>query len=309
MFKFEITPSAFPWSPFGLDLAGEGLQKLPVQIFILKLMYNEPLDTLRRNIEIPVDPRDSSQGTWLFTEQEFLDYLESEGRAIVPDGDPKDRFLFMGRRSGKSTICRLASLYDLTALLVEPDIDYRGPVSISHFDVSRELVVFTLQGLCDLSKNSSFLKSKEDNTDRFSYRTNSSLRYASHGRDIRVNGWSCVSKNGICGMSNYTAYLNEASWYPSNGSGSIFELVQAIRPSIHTQGEMGITYATTYHAEGNSPAFDEIYASSIQQDDTLMLALHTWEVNPNVPEKFYQSQEAEGYLHEFMGNFPQVKRR
>lgn len=96
-------------SPVGLGMGPDqpGISLYPVQKFILKCYYNLELDDSEESIRIPKDWRfidsDDESDFHNFTEQEYLEYLYSKGRANIEELDDMRRTLILpvGRRSGK----------------------------------------------------------------------------------------------------------------------------------------------------------------------------------------------------------------
>ena len=90
----------------------------PVQKFIVKLYYGEPLDTINRTIK--VSDRLNTKTLYNFTEAEYLKYLFDNGRCNIGEQDGRMRrelILCLGRRSGKSALSSIFASYELYKLL------------------------------------------------------------------------------------------------------------------------------------------------------------------------------------------------
>ena len=105
-------------NPF-LDLDPVGFS--PVQRFVLKLVYREPLDGRDPRIQIPKDPYADPLEYDSYTEVEYFDLLEAQGRISLGDPSSKEGFIYMGRRSGKTSLLQALCRYEMMLSLCRGD--------------------------------------------------------------------------------------------------------------------------------------------------------------------------------------------
>ena len=326
----------FVESPYGLgfskELCGKGLY--PVQKFILKMFYNLPLEEDDKVIRIPRSWRDVGStapgSNFEFTEQEYLEYLYSNGRCnIKKQGrDRKELVLPIGRRSGKSFMSSVIASFETYKLIkrYNPQAYYGVPdgtqVQVCSIATSKDQAGMLYKEIRRLVNSCDFLKKwmERETQTMAEFHTPYDLD-VDNKPSIRTTFYSSSAK-GVRGSANIIAIMDEVAFFKTTGQSSAKEVYQALSPSLaqfspkdpldaskpigDSDGRM-IMISSPYAKEG---LFFEKYATALSgskaSKDTLLIQAPTWEVNPTIPfdylEKEYE-KDPTVFITEFGAEF------
>jgi len=267
--------------PFVTSSLGMGCKTFsPAQMVVLKLMAGEPLDDNAGKVRIPVDPLDPNGGSILFTEQGFLEYLQAQGRAhLNSSSKPAGVVLLAGRRSGKTSILSMKMFYDLSVVLDTNDFQKvmrRNPTARFTFTSDHgsygiagkhheAMMKDTWLGSKRVPRNSTQTRFEtgSDNKAIVSYSTNAPLRGYTNILGAYVDE-AISSKNFSYG--EYRSYVKK---YPN------CQFFVAASPN------------------GQDKTAKAMFDDAKSSDDILGLSLHTWELNPIIPNSVYQEENSQ----------------
>lgn len=283
--SYELDLDTFFNSPLGMDFDGKGLTLFPVQKFVLKLMLGLPLDKVVRQIIIPNNPLESSQGTWKYTEEEFLDYLIQDNRAhpCLKHTIPSNIVLIAGRRSTKSHLTSCMMLYKTAQALMRSE-PFDGIVDMFHLNAGQSLASLQLKSL-----HQSLDRTWLDPLIVPKYVTNSSVSFERYGRQVRLNYASSVPGRLLGRRASFVA-LEEAAVIRD-----LTQVYHEILPSLRKSDPTTFLITSTEY----SKELNDIYQRACIQEDSLALCLHTWELNPTLTCDFYKDLQAR-----WGGSFP-----
>ena len=318
-------------SPHGLRFAKEicGQELFPVQRFILKAYYHLPLDDEDPYINIPKSWRHAqedpdSPNVYNFTEVEYMEYLNDNGRCNIPEQDHRRQELVLpiGRRSGKSTISAMIAAYETYKLIKKgnPQAYYGVPegnrIQICSVATSTDQAGILYQEVKRHYNNCRFFDQfKSKNTQKYVQfqtphdisTTGKATNVGSANESIRVTFYSSVAK-GIRGSANLVVIMDEVAFFSSSGQTSAEEVYKAVSPSVASFSPKDPKDASIPigDSEGriiliSSPGakeglFYEKYAAAKsggpESKDVLMIQAPTWEVNPTIPKDYFEKEHA-----------------
>lgn len=299
----------------------------PVQKFLLKLYYNIPLDDT-----IPEDEGDKIKiqdryGNFIkyLSEVDYLTYLYQQGRCNVQEQDDKIRrelILVLGRRSGKSTLSSIITVYELYKLLGRgcPQ-DYYGMPSTSEIRIicvanDKDQAEIIYGAISAYTTTVNYFKDSliHDTKTYQQFQTEKDAKTWGKGSlqdggrgTLTVTFKSSVAK-GLRGRGNIITILDEIAFFVNDGKSSAYEIYRAITPATKqfTPKNPKDKRIPTGPTEGrviliSSPDakqgfFFEQYQTSLSKTvasrDMLMIQAPTWEVNPSLTREDYEVEYA-----------------
>jgi len=223
----------------------------PAQRFILKLVYGIPLDDTVKDIY--TWDRFKENQTGLYTEVEFLQMLNSEGRCNITLEQHQNRqgraysytILRLGRRSGKTTLSQWITAYEAYRLLRIDDpqkhFNFRKaqPIGMTLVATNKEQAEQLLSPARDTISSSPYLKRfvDKDSRQRMTLYTQANLdRGQSSDSGVFLAAAAC-SARAIRGPGNMIALLEEyglfmAELRAAGSNRSDREIFKAIAPSL-----------------------------------------------------------------------------
>lgn len=304
----------------------------PAQKFIIKMYYNMPLDDTNKCIEF-ID-RFSTGTHYQFTEVEYLRYLYDNGRCNVRVQDGKERrelILILGRRSGKSALSAIFAAYELYKLLKRghPQAFYGMPsgseirvLCVANDKEQAGIVFSDMQGhieAVDYFKNS--LANMTQTFMRF--RTeNDKKKFGENGKKSTLSATfkSSIAK-GLRGRGIICAILDEIAFFVDDGKSSAERVYKAIFPSIaqfarknkKTREAIGDTEGRIIQISSPDAKegflyrqFQTAMSDSKASKNMLMIQAPTWEIRPDLPESYYETEYAKdprGFMTEHGAKF------
>jgi len=237
-------PIEFIEAPWGLNLC-----LTPVQKFMVKGIYNMPLDNEEPTIIVP----DTTNNKVLheFTEVEFAQWSYDTHRCNIDLSDPEAQKrnwyeiqFVLGRRSGKSTICSGIIDYEFyrVASLEDPHVYYDVPpgseiavIGSAPTDDQSD-IVFSMA--LNFAQNSPFLKDRITHPTQKYFQLQTDQDIKKHGRGKNKHGsmqflTGGSASNSIRGHAAIVIVIDEMAFFIENGGRfSIDELYGALSPSI-----------------------------------------------------------------------------
>lgn len=315
-----------PWG-LGLGASPEVPPLFPAQKFILKAIYNIPVDDKERNIIIR--DRFNEKERFRFTEIEYLDFLYNEGRINIKEitGNPEDLrpnvVLVIGRRGTKTSTIAIVVSFETYKLLkkecpqqyyhIMPEQDIRITCVATSQDQAAELFRM-ITG--HLERSDYFRKFRDKPTLNYMLlNTQRDLdQYEGKRPSIRIVAAPC-SGRGLRGRNNIVAILDEIAYFFENETSvdrSDKIIYDAVTPSTakfsSPEGEPhGRTICISSPAI-RSGKFYEMYERSLEKDcdDLLMIKAPCWEVDYTLSPKMLRGKYAESpnsYDAEYGANF------
>lgn len=315
-----------PWG-LGLGTSPEIPPLLPVQKFILKAIYNIPVDDNDRRII--VRDRFNEKERFKFTEAEYLHFLYNEGRINIKEitGDPKDVrpnvVLVIGRRGTKTSTIAMVVSFETYKLLkkecpqqyyhIMPEQDIRITCVATAQDQAAELFRM-ITG--HLERSDYFRKFRNKPTLNYMLlNTQRDLdQYGGKRPSIRIVAAPC-SGRGLRGRNNIVAILDEMAYFfedevsTDRSDRSIYEAVTPSTARFNSpDGEPhGRTICISSPAS-RSGMFYEMYERSLEKDcsDLLMIKAPCWEVDHTLSSKVLRGKYSESpssYDAEYGANF------
>lgn len=299
----------------------------PVQKFILKLYYNLPLDD-----KLPSDDADKIQVKDRFgnfkqylTEIEYLDYLYQQGRCNISKQDDKVRrelILVVGRRSGKSTLSSIITVYELYKLLGRgcPQ-DYYGIPSTSEIRIisvanDKDQAEIVYGAISAYTTTVNYFKDTliHDTKTYQQFQTEKDAETWGKGNlkdggrgTLTVTFKSSVAK-GLRGRGNIIVILDEVAFFVNEGRSSASQIYRAITPataqfSPKDQKDKRIAVGPSEgrvilisSPDAKEGFFFEQYQMSLSKGvssrNMLMIQAPTWEVNPSLSAEDYEVEYA-----------------
>lgn len=291
----------------------------PVQKFIVKLYYKIPLDEVLSSVEkdhIKITDKFGRKVLHTFTEKQYLEFLYNQGRCNIKELDDKPRgelILVLGRRSGKSSLSAIFAAYEIYKLLKRghPQSYYGSPsgseirvLCVANDKEQASIVYGELQGHIDSIDY--FKAAKANNTQTYvRFRTEHDReKYGDTNKGTIVATFKSSVAKGLRGRGCICAILDEIAFFVESGKSGAERVYKAIHPSLaqfspkdpknkrvsmgHTHGRM-ILISSPDAREG---FFYQQYQMSIggnkASDDMLMIQAPTWEVNPTLPDSYYE---------------------
>lgn len=307
------------------ELLPDGLY--PVQKFILKLYYGIPLDEElpdRESDRIRIQNRYGEFKGFL-TEVQYLQYLFEQGRCNIKSQEERARrelILVLGRRSGKSTLSSIITVYELYRLLRRgcPQ-EYFGMPAGSEIRIvcvanDKEQAEIVYQVISNYTTTLDYFSDSlvHDTKTYQRFQTASDVEKFGKG-DIKNGGRgtltvtfkSSVAK-GLRGRGNIIVILDEIAFFGDDGKSSAKEIYRAITPATAqfspkdpkdrrvpsgpTEGKVILISSP----DAKQGFFYRQYQTSLSggkaSRDMLMIQAPTWEVNPTLDPEYYETEYA-----------------
>lgn len=299
-------------SPLGLsfskNLGPNGL--FPVQKFVLKMMFGVPLSGEPGVIDIPRGWRDvDSDKRWdrlKLSEFEYLEYLIDKGRAhpSVVSGRPKGTSLALGRRSGTSTMLSFSALYDIFCLLEDPDVwntlgvPHGAMTAVTTVSMNRDSASILSSETQNNLQRCQFLR---DSVSRKTRRSFYFKRLFENEKSETVR-LMCqfYDFDGIRGSASKSVYFDCAV-------GAEDSHLQAFLPGVSSFG--GGSYVMATAPSDEEDTFCEMFWRNADLDEGLALRIPSWELNPTIPQHFFEQQhrsDPKVFEHEFGAKVPEL---
>jgi len=299
----------------------------PVQKFILKMYYGIPLDDVipeRESDKIRITDRYGNFKGYL-SEVQYLQYLYEQGRCNVKEqgGRPRrELILVLGRRSGKSTMSSIITVYELYKLLVRgsPQNYYGMPdgseIRIICVANDKEQAEIVYQVIAQYTTTLDYFADSLVHDTKTYQRFQTARDVEKFGKGDLKNGGkgtltvtfkSSVAK-GLRGRGNIVVVLDEIAFFVDDGKSSARQIYRAITPATKqfspkdpddkrvpigsTEGRV-ILISSPDAKEG---FFFQQYQTSKSggkaAKDMLMIQAPTWEVNPTLSPEDYEIEYA-----------------
>lgn len=273
----------------------------PVQEVILRLFYGLPLDTEYECVKVPDDTGSKIIAT--FTQYDFIQYLIDEGKTNIKKIEPghayKELILCLGRRSGKSVLSSIISIYETYKLVKmgNPQAHFKFPsgqqISVTLVSTTEEQSQTMFDMVRTRGSDCTYLKDRILHTtqayfdiltddDREKNRPKGSVKLQSGGS----------SSAALRGSNNIVVIFDEAAFFQDgDGRSSGGEVYKALTPSILTFGSEGKILLLS-SPNGKSGLFYNKYKESFDDTDRiLMFQLYSALANPLVDSSFLRSEK------------------
>jgi hypothetical protein len=300
---------------------GLNCELYPVQRIILKAHYGIPLDDTEKSIHIS----DWKRENWKhLTEAEYLALLHEEGRcniAEVKPGDERRRLILsIGRRSGKTFIAACIVAYEVYKLLLkeDPQVHYGVTSNIGFVSVAtgkEQAGLLYDEASNFFSKCAFYHPFTANNTQTYAkFQSQRDIQKFGRYRDdpsakasIKVTFASCIAK-GLRGPGNMLIIFDELAHFNTVGQSDAKTVWDAITPSVATfspkdpnnksvpiGGVEGRIIAISsplgrqgffYHQ------FQLGFRGGKVSNEMLCIQAPTWEVNPTIPETWFEVEYA-----------------
>ena len=297
-----------------------------VQKVILKLYYDIPLsDELPENEidRIKITDRYGKFKGWL-TEVGYIKYLYGQGRCNIEEVDTTRRelILILGRRSGKSTLSAIITVYEIYKLLSRGDPhEYYGIPSgweIKIFCIAndKDQAEIVYQAISAYTTTIPYFKDSlvHDTKTYQQFQTARDVEKWGKGNlsdggrgSITVTFKSAVAK-GLRGRANLVIILDEIAFFMDEGKSSAKGIYKALAPATAqfspkdpddkrrpigpTEGKI-ILISSPDAKEGF--LYEKYLAARTggkASRDVLLIQAPTWEVNPTLDQTYYDTEYA-----------------
>ncbi len=307
------------------ELLPDGL--FPVQKFILKLYYSIQLDSVipdRKSDRIRITDRYGVFNSYL-SEVQYLKYLNDKGRCNIKEQGGRqlhELILVLGRRSGKSTLSSIITVYELYKLLCRgcPQTYYGMPdgseiriICVANDKDQAEIVYQVISNYTttlDYFSDSLVHDTKTYQcfqTDRDAEKFGKgNIKDGGRGT-ITVTFKSSVAK-GLRGRGNIIVILDEVAFFVDDGKSSARQIYRAVTPATKqyspkdpkdkrvpigpTDGRVILISSP----DAKQGFFFNQYQLSLSggkaAKDMLMIQAPTWEVNPTLSSEEYEIEYA-----------------
>jgi len=288
----------------------------PVQKFIVKLYYGEPLDDKIKTIK--VSNKFNSETLYDFTEVEYLKYLYENGRCNVKEQDGRIRrelILCLGRRSGKSALSSIFASYELYKLIRRghPQSFYGMPsgseIRVLCVANDKEQASIVYGDMQSHVESVDYFKNSIANTTQtfMKFRTeNDKKKFGEGGRGTITATFKSSIAKGLRGRGIICAILDEIAFFVDDGKSSAERVYKAIVPSLaqfspkdpnnkhipigSTEGRV-ILISSPDSREG---FFYRQHQLALSNDaasaNMLVIQAPTWEVNPTLSSEYYTTE-------------------
>jgi hypothetical protein len=212
--------------------------------------------------------------------------------ALIDSGRYREVVLALGRRSGKNFIGALVAVHDaafrdLSGYLRAGETRYVLAVA-----ANREQAGITLQFVRELINASPLLRGtvRADTEDAIE------IRQPHTGATVVIKTMPCSARTGR-GLAVSTLVLDELAHFQtdSEGPAAAKRVYQAVAPSVaQFQGEGRILALSTPWGRSDTNLFWRLFerASTGAHPDMLAVQAPTWEMNPTLPEAFFDAERA-----------------
>lgn len=307
------------------ELLPEGLYA--VQKFILKLYYGIPLSDVIPDAEgdrIKIQDRYGKFKGYL-SETQYLIHLHENGRCNLSKQEGRVRrelILILGRRSGKSTLSSIITVYELYKLLRRgcPQEYFGIPngseiriICVANDKEQAEIVYQFISGYTTtLDYFSDSLVHDTKTYQNFQTATDvekfgkGDLKNGGRGT-ITVTFKSSVAK-GLRGRGNLVVILDEIAFFVDEGKSSAKEIYRAITPATAqfspkdpndkrvpigpTEGKVILISSPDAKQGFFYRQYQMALAGGKAASDILMIQAPTWEVNPTLDANYYETEYA-----------------
>ena len=302
--------------PHYLNLRNNGLKLYLAQNIMLKTFYMGTFGN--ENVKLTQEEWD-----WLNKQQEHEDVdgivYENNIKDVIKRiharerGESKSEYfsllhLVLGRRSGKTLLASIITVYEAYKVLVINDGDPHGyfnlpnddEIAIINVALSKEQAGRLFYQIGARIRNAPFFKGRvaKETTTEIRLYTDSDLRKKQEGSNISINGSVLL----LCGHSNpdslagYSAILilfDEIAFFDDKGqvTGSYF--FGRLTPSLakfYKYNSARVVMISSPNARNG--VFYDHYKQAKEEDSILSYQLSTWNVNPEVP---YNNAELSRY--------------
>jgi len=321
-----------PWG-LGLGTSPEIPSLYPAQRFIIKTYYGMPLDN-SDNRDIIINDKYNENELYRFNEQEYADYLFSEGRMGREYDETARQHLILvcGRRSGKTMITSCIIAYELYKLLNKrcPQEYYKimpdSEIKMTCVSTSKETASELFSMVTGHIERSEFFRKyrTKPTSERIRFRTQRDLdKYGTKGRCSLVIRVAPCSAKGLRGPSNMIVALDEMAFFFEDessgkkkgtvgGDKNDRAIFNAVTPSIAKfkgrDGSPDGKVISISSPGGKAGKFFEEYERSYKEDndDLHMIQAPTWEIDPELSTQYLKSKYKENpivYKSEFGAQF------
>lgn len=260
-----------------------GVELWPVQRVVLKLMYGLALKPVSFPMTfVEVEPGSINTQVTHMTEISYAHMLKQQGRLHVPEGEgPWDLYLVAGRRTGKSRLAALITLYE-TYRSMGLDFEEEGwhhAVVLTHALIaptkSQGEAVFS--HLLDLEAKMSkdgwrYTTLRKDSV---GYTDNPDSRYDK----IRASVKTALAK-GLRGGAYRSVAFDELSGFSKS---SVEEVMLCVEPTVKTFRGLCVVTGTPI-LDGNT-TFHTRYKQAVEDDHTVAIRIPTWEMHPDLADE------------------------
>lgn len=307
------------------SLLPDGL--FPVQKFILKLYYSIKLDDSipeRNSDKIKITDRYGVFKGYL-SETKYLIYLYEQGRCNIKEQSIRPRrelILILGRRSGKSTLSSIITVYELYKLLARgaPQSYYGLPdgseiriICVANDKDQAEIVYQVI---------SNYTTTLDYFTDSLIHDTKTYQRFQT-AKDMEIFGKgdlknggrgtitvtfkSSVAK-GLRGRGNIVVILDEVAFFVEDGKSGARQIYRAITPATKqfspkdpkdkrvpigpTEGSVILISSPDAKEGFLYNQYQLALSKGVASSDMLMIQAPTWEVNPTLSPNDYEIEYA-----------------
>ena len=297
---------------------------LPVQQFLLKVLYGLSLDNSEKTIVLKDDTNTDVVGS--FTEREFFDFLVEEGRINQKEYREGKEFsemvLCAGRRASKTTLLPFIIAYEIYRLLqiANPQEHFR---MAQGFEIRIHLVSITKEHACTLLEMVKYhLRNYPSISERVVNSTKSFMTFQTDA-DIEKFGKSGTgtiklvatgnSLNTFRGVTDFIVVMDEIAFskdYATEDSSDT--LMRVIYPSFHSfiiDGEfVGKMIMASSPCKKDGLFYNAFQSSkeSDKLDSIVSFQMYTAMMNPLVASDFLKDckqQDEKRFMWEFGGEF------
>lgn len=321
-----------PWG-LGLGCTPEVPSLFPTQKFVLKCYYGIKLDN-SSNRNIVIKDQYNEKTLYLFNEQEYYQYLQTEGRINLDDGDigkaRPNLTMVIGRRGSKTSLVSFIIAYEAYRLLnkYSPQ-EYYGilpedKIKIACVSTSKDTASEMFDRVIGHIERCDFFKKFRTKPTQSKLRLRTQRDMDLFGPDgnatleIVVN--PCSAK-GLRGRNNIIVVLDEMAFFFKDKSGKNSKgnsdkddrtIYEAVTPSVAgfkkrdgTPDGKIICISSPGAKQGK---FYEEYDRSFNPDneDQVCIQAPTWEINTTISDKYLKSKHQANpltYKSEFGAQF------
>ena len=292
---------------------------MPAQKFLMKLYYKIPLETEIKTI--PIRDKFNERTLYMFTEQEYLEYLYNEGRCNIKYIDDKPRnelVMIVGRRGTKSSISSWIAAYETYKLLktyhpqkyygLLPDAEVNITCVATSEDQANLLFRQVLGHYAHCTYFHRYMN--RPTADKVLIRSRRDLeKYGEEGKaSIIVRSAPC-SARGLRGAGNILVIMDEQAHFvdeKTQSNKSDTAVYDAITPSVAQFGMDGKIINISSPLNKSGMLWD-LYCQSLSgSENILMIQAPSWELNNTLSSTFLKgryNQDPISYECEFGGQF------
>jgi hypothetical protein len=293
----------------------------PVQRIILKAHYGIPLDDTDACLPISDWRRENTR---MMTEAEYLRFPHSENRCNISEvkaGDERRRLILsIGRRSGKTFISACIVAYEVYKLILKgnPQRHYGVTSDIGFVSVAtgkEQAGLLYNEASNHFAKCAFFHPYTANNTQTYAkFQSPSDIKKFGRYKDdpaakatIKVTFASCIAK-GLRGPGNMLIIFDELAHFNTVGQSDAKTVWDAITPSVATfspkdpddktlaLGPVEGRIIAISSPLGRQGFFYHQFQLGFQggkvSQEMLCIQAPTWEVNPTIPESWFEVEYA-----------------